>query len=302
MRHTLPAARMRRVTRSTRPIRTASRSSARSARRPSARWAPIDRRRRPRVTGRGSRLCDSAWRWRPAARPRIATQRRLARAPRSRAPSRSRASGACAEVTCPTPHSRSTGSGCRNASSSSGGDHQQAVGLGHRARDLREELRPRDADGDRETDLPRTSARSRVAISGGVPEIRSSPRTSRKASSIDSASTTGRVLEEREHRLAGLAVGRIAAARPSPAGTAARLPAAHRGADPAAPWPRSWPRARRPPPRSRAGRTAWDRRAARPRRRTSRGRRGGSSPAGTNICSHRRQTQRESASEYRAIR
>ena len=37
----------------------------------------------------------------------------------------------------------------------------------------------------------RTSRRRRAAISGGEPEIRSMPRTSRKASSIESPSTTG---------------------------------------------------------------------------------------------------------------
>ena len=39
----------------------------------------------------------------------------------------------------------------------------------------------------------RTSRRSRAAMRGGVPEMRSSPRTSRKASSIDSGSTSGAV-------------------------------------------------------------------------------------------------------------
>jgi hypothetical protein len=37
----------------------------------------------------------------------------------------------------------------------------------------------------------RTAARSRTAICAGVPAIRSIPRTSRNASSIDSPSTTG---------------------------------------------------------------------------------------------------------------
>ncbi len=37
----------------------------------------------------------------------------------------------------------------------------------------------------------RTSRRSRAAISVGEPEIRSSPRTSRNASSIESPSTSG---------------------------------------------------------------------------------------------------------------
>ena len=38
-----------------------------------------------------------------------------------------------------------------------------------------------------------TAARSRVAISSGLPEISCSPRTSRNASSIDTRSTTGAV-------------------------------------------------------------------------------------------------------------
>jgi hypothetical protein len=37
----------------------------------------------------------------------------------------------------------------------------------------------------------RTSRRRRAAISAGEPEMRRMPRTSRKASSIESASTTG---------------------------------------------------------------------------------------------------------------
>ena len=47
---------------------------------------------------------------------------------------------------------------------------QQAVGLGHAAGDLGEELRARDADRDRQADLARApAARSRAAISRGVP-------------------------------------------------------------------------------------------------------------------------------------
>ena len=53
--------------------------SARGRRpRPSARCAPIDRRRRPGCTGRGSRLCASACRWWPDAGPSMADQHVLA--------------------------------------------------------------------------------------------------------------------------------------------------------------------------------------------------------------------------------
>ena len=62
-----------------------------------------------------------------------------------------------------------------------------------RAGDLGQELRPRDADGDRQPDLLAHSRRSRPAISAGVPAIRRIPRTSRNASSIDIPSTTGAV-------------------------------------------------------------------------------------------------------------
>jgi hypothetical protein len=60
-----PAARIRRVTRSTRVIATASIASGDLGDRPSARCEPIDRRRRRRWTGRGSRLWARVWRCRP---------------------------------------------------------------------------------------------------------------------------------------------------------------------------------------------------------------------------------------------
>ena len=53
--------------------------------RPSARCDPIERRRRPTATGRGSRLWASAWRWRPDAGPSIATS---AASPQARRPRR----------------------------------------------------------------------------------------------------------------------------------------------------------------------------------------------------------------------
>ena len=72
--------------------------------------------------------------------------------------------------------------------------HQQPVRLRRRARHLGQELRARDTHADRQPDLPRARARrSRARVAAGVPAKCSIPRTSRKASSIDSASTVGAV-------------------------------------------------------------------------------------------------------------
>ena len=72
------------------------------------------------------------------------------------------------------------------------GHDQQAVRLGDPARDLREELGPGHADGDRQTDpLEHVVDAGASAISVGVPEIRRKPPTSRNASSIESPSTNG---------------------------------------------------------------------------------------------------------------
>ena len=140
-----------------------------------------------------------------------------------------------------------------------------------------------------------TSRRSRAAISIGVPDTRRSPPTSRNASSIDRPSTSGVVsLEHLEHGLAGLGVGRHPGrhddgVRAQPPGLAPAHGRAHperlglvaRGQHDAAADDHR-------PAAQRAGR-----RAARPTRRTSRGRRAGSSPRlVTNTCSHTRPTMR----------
>ena len=70
---------------------------------------------------------------------------------------------------------------------------EQPVRLRDAARHLREELRPRDADGDGQPDaLAHRGAQPHRDLDRR-PAIRSIPRTSRKASSIDSPSTTGDV-------------------------------------------------------------------------------------------------------------
>ena len=96
-------------------------------------------------------------------------------------------------VTGPTPHSRSTGSGRRKASSPSGGTTSRPSGLATALATLaRNFVRATPTVIGRPT-RSRTSRRRRAAISTGVPAIRRMPRTSRNASSIDSPSTTGDV-------------------------------------------------------------------------------------------------------------
>ena len=93
----------------------------------------------------------------------------------------------------PTPHSRSTGSGCRKASSPSGGTTSRPSGFATPLATLARNFvlatpivigRPTRSS---------TVRRSRTAISTGSPAIRRMPLTSRNASSIDSPSTSGEV-------------------------------------------------------------------------------------------------------------
>ena len=71
-------------------------------------------------------------------------------------------------------------------------DDEQTIGFAHGARDLREELRARDANGDGDSDpLAYRIPESGGEISDGVPAIRRRPPTSRNASSIERPSTSG---------------------------------------------------------------------------------------------------------------
>ena len=150
----------------------------------------------------------------------------------------------------------------------------------------------------------RTRARNRAAISVGVPEIRPSPPTSRKASSIDRPSTSGVVSANTSNTaLARLACTPPSGARPrwpprtQPAGLRSRPSRCGRRK----PWPRSWRRVPPPPRRSPAGRVGAGRLAARPTRRRRRGRRGGSFRSlTTNICSLPCRTQRRGRRYRRA--
>ena len=153
VRHARRAARIRRASRSTSATRIASTSSERP--RPAARARAARRSSRAAARPHAPRVAVVRERVQVAARRRGRASRR-ARASSSRATSPTVViPRACsfAAVTRPTPHSRSTGSGCRNAELAVGRHDEQAVGLGHRARHLGEELRPRHADRDRQADL-----------------------------------------------------------------------------------------------------------------------------------------------------
>ena len=144
----------------------------------------------PGSTRRKSRLCASACSWRPIARPSIATSVDSERAASSPTV---RTFHACSRraVAGPTPHTHSTGSGWRNASSRSGGTTIRPSGLATPLATFARNFVRATPTVTGSPTRSRTAARSRTAISTGVPAIRSIPRTSRNASSIDSPSTTG---------------------------------------------------------------------------------------------------------------
>ena len=150
VRPTRPARRMRRVTRSTSRSLTVSIASGDFGAQPSARWDPIEPRRRRGLTRRGSRLWASA-----SCRPEpgragatSVSSGRLRCRRRSPIPSvselvrRDRAHA-------PEPLDRQRVEELELAVRR---NDQEAVRLGDAARHLREELRPRHADRDREAD------------------------------------------------------------------------------------------------------------------------------------------------------
>ena len=96
-----------------------------------------------------------------------------------------------AAVTGPTPQSRSTASGWRNDSSSWGRTTSRPSGLATPLATLARNFVLATPTVIGSPTRSRTSRRSRTAISIGVPEHRSIPWTSRNASSIDNASTSG---------------------------------------------------------------------------------------------------------------
>ena len=93
-------------------------------------------------------------------------------------------------VFSPTPHSRPTGSGSRNARTPSWRHDEHAVGLGTDRSELRHELRRRDADRADDADLVARRGLGSRRDPGRVSEQRVAP-TSRNASSSESGSTSG---------------------------------------------------------------------------------------------------------------
>ena len=245
VRPTRRARRSRRATPSTRATTIASISSGGGAPRPSAHCDPIERRRRRRTTGRGSRLCASAWSCRPDARPSIQTSAASgmpATWPTVVIPRR-RSFSAVDRPDAPEPLDRQR---VEELELAVGGDDEQAVRLRDAARHLCEELRARDPDRDRQPDLLEDGAAEadgdlagrsrRCARARGR---RGTPRRSR------CPRRRGGVVEDAEDGLARVDVGaesgrdddRVGAEPPG-------APLAHGGADAAAPSPRSSRRAR----------------------------------------------------------
>ena len=188
------------------------------------------------------------------ARPPARASRR-ARPRRARPPGRTVVmprSCSLAAVTRPTPQSRSTGSGCRNSSSPSGGTTSRPSGLATPLATLARNLvRATPTVIGSPTSLAHAARAAARRSRAGVPEIRSQPAdVEERLVDRQPLDQRRRVVEDLEDRLARLRVGRpCAAARRSPAGRAgapARPPIAR--PRPRGPWPRSSPRAPRPAP------------------------------------------------------
>ena len=197
-------------------------------------------------------------------------------------------------MTGPTPQSRSTGSGCRNSSSPPGGTTRRPSGFATPLATLARNLVRATPDGDRQPDLlehvapqPRGDLRRACPRSARARRRRGTPRRStapRRAAWCPRRPRTPPCSPRCRLDMRGCDDDRAA-------GTAGAPAAAHRGADAV----RLGLVARRQHDaaarRSPGGRAAADRRAARPRRRTRRGRHGGSWLADTNTCSHRAKTE-----------
>ena len=211
---------------------SASSSAADLGARPSARCEPIERRRRRGCTGRGSRLCASAWRWRPDAAAEHRHERRLVE-PGDLADRGDAAARSFPAVTAPTPQSRSTGSGCRNASSPSGGTTSRPSGLATPLATLARNFVRAIADGDRQTDpLAHVAPQPRRDLDGRARDPLHPANVEERLVDREPLDERRRVVEDPEQRLARLGVGRHARRdddrlRAEPP----RLPPAHRRPD-----------------------------------------------------------------------
>ena len=129
--------------------------------------------------------------------------------------------------------------------------HEQAVGLADRARDLREELRARHADGDRQADLLAHLAPQPLGDLGRpAGEVLHAADVEERLVDRQRLHDRRRPLEDLEHGLARLGIGRHSRRdHGAPAGRAAAPAARPSQSARHAAWPRSSPRA--PPPRRR---------------------------------------------------
>ena len=193
-------------------------------------------------------------------------------------------------VLTPTPHSRRTGSGCRNASSRSGGTSSSPSGLASwlatLARNFVRAMPTVIGKPDAVADLrPAAARRSRPGCPtpGAARTRRETPRPPTAARRPAWCRGTPRT-----PRRWPASTPTSAAARRARAGTTGGPGARPSRCARRRPWPHSSPRARRRRRRSPACRAARGRRAARPTRRTSRDQRAGWwRVTDTNICSHR---------------
>ena len=280
VRPTRSALRSRRAMRSTRPARSSSTCCGERGPRPPARCEPIDRRRRPTCTGRGSRLCARAWRWRPDAGPSIATSPASSSAAMSPTVLMPRSVQLLGGHPSDAPQPLH-GQWVEEVELGARRHHEQPVRLADRAGHLGQELGARDADGDRQTDpLAHGGAQAGGDLDGLAGDASQAADVEERLVDGDALDHRRGVVEHLEHRLAGVDVGlearlddhRVGAQAPVPGGRPS--PCA-----PHAAWPRSSPRARPHRRRSPVARAARVGRAARPRRRTRRDRRAGSTPS-----------------------
>ena len=152
-----------------------------------------------------------------------------------------------AAVLAPTPHTRSTGSGWRNADSPSGGTSSSPSGLADGAGDLGEELRAGDADGDRQPDpLAHVGAQPGGDLDRRAGDAAQPADVEERLVDRDALDERRRVVEHGEHGPAGVGVGLEAGRHDDGAAGTAAAPG--RRPSPCArrtPWPRSWRPARR---------------------------------------------------------
>ena len=252
--------------------------------RPSARCEPIEPRRRPTCTRRRSRLCASAWSWRPDARPSIdtsASSASSATSPTVLIPLHRELLGRH-RADAPEPLDRQR---VEEGELAVGRHDEEAIRLRDPARHLREELRPGDADGDGKPDpLADVPAQPHRDLRGGA-------RQPLEAADVEERLVDREALDERRCVLEDRGTSPCSPRRRRTCG-AGRRRRGGRDAGPArrpsrcgsrAPSPRSWQRGRPRPRRSRAAPEGAGRPAAPRTHRRRRRPRGGSS---RHSCEH----------------